>query len=46
MGVVMAFDLKDKKEAIKEFEKYLLLAPNAPDAGEIRQRVQELKSGQ
>lgn len=45
MGVVLAFDLKDKKEAAKEFEKYLALAPNAPDAGEIRQMVQNLKSG-
>ncbi len=45
MGVVLAFDLKDKKEATKEFEKYLELAPNAPDAGEIRQMVQNLKSG-
>jgi tetratricopeptide (TPR) repeat protein len=46
MGVVLAFDLKDKKEAIREFEKYLAIAPNAPDAGEIRQMVQNLKSGQ
>jgi tetratricopeptide (TPR) repeat protein len=46
MGVVLAFDLKDKKEAAREFEKYLELAPNAPDAGEIRQMVQNLKSGQ
>jgi cytochrome c-type biogenesis protein CcmH/NrfG len=46
MGVVLAFDLKDKKGAAKEFEKYLELAPNAPDAGEIRQLVQNLKSGQ
>jgi cytochrome c-type biogenesis protein CcmH/NrfG len=46
MGVVLAFDLKDKKGAAKEFEKYLELAPNAPDAGEIRQLVQKLKSGQ
>jgi tetratricopeptide (TPR) repeat protein len=46
MGVVLAFDLKDKKEGVKEFEKYLSLAPNAPDAGEIRQMVQNLKSSQ
>lgn len=46
LGVVLAFDLKDKKEAAREFEKYLALAPNAPDAGEIRQIVQNLKSGQ
>ena len=46
MGVTLAFDLKEKKEAAREFEKYLALAPNAPDAGEIRQMVQQLKSGQ
>ncbi len=46
MGVVLAFDLNEKKEAAREFEKYLELAPNAPDAGEIRQMVQKLKSGQ
>ncbi len=44
MAVVLAFDLHNKKEAIAEFEKYLQLAPNAPDAAEIRQQVQQLKS--
>jgi tetratricopeptide (TPR) repeat protein len=46
MAVVLAFDLHKKKEAISEFEKYLQLAPNAPDAAEIRQQVQQLKSSQ
>ena len=45
MAVVLAFDLHNKKEAIGEFEKYLQLAPNAPDAAEIRQQIQQLKSG-
>ncbi len=45
MGVVLAFDLHEKKEAIKEFNKYLELAPNAPDAGEIRKTVESLKAG-
>ena len=45
MGVVLAFDLHDKKGAAREFEKYLELSPHAPDAGDIRQLVQELKSG-
>jgi superkiller protein 3 len=45
MGVVLAFDLNDKKGAAKSFEKYLSLAPNAPDAQEIRQVVQQLRSG-
>ncbi len=44
MAVVLAFDLNNKKEAISEFEKYLQLAPNAPDADAIRQQVQQLKS--
>ncbi len=46
MGVVLAFDLKNKKEAVKEFEKYLQLAPNAPDAAEIRQQIDRLKASQ
>jgi tetratricopeptide (TPR) repeat protein len=45
MGVVLAFDLNDRKGAVKAFEKYLELAPNAPDAGEIRQLIQNLKAG-
>lgn len=44
MGVVLAFDLRRNKDAIKEFEKYLELAPNAPDAPQIRQTVGELKT--
>lgn len=43
-GVVLAYDLNDKKGAAKAFEKYLQLAPNAPDSAEIRQVVQSLKS--
>lgn len=45
MGVVYAFDLNDKKGALKAFEKYLELAPLAADAGEIRQLVSNLKAG-
>lgn len=45
MGVVYAFDLNDRKGAAQAFEKYLELAPLAPDAGEIRQLVQNLKAG-
>jgi cytochrome c-type biogenesis protein CcmH/NrfG len=44
LGVVLAYDLKDKARAIKEFDKYLALAPNAPDAGQIKQTISELKS--
>jgi tetratricopeptide (TPR) repeat protein len=44
LGVVLAFDLHQNKEAIKAFQKYLELAPNAPDAVEIRQTIQQLSS--
>jgi cytochrome c-type biogenesis protein CcmH/NrfG len=43
-GVVLAFDLKNNAEAVKEFEKYLQLAPNAPDAPALRQEVERLKA--
>jgi tetratricopeptide (TPR) repeat protein len=43
-GVVLAFDLRRNAEAIKEFEKYLELAPNAPNAADIRQEIQRLKT--
>lgn len=43
LGVVLAFDLKDKQNAIKEFEKYLQLAPNAPDAAQVKQEIENLK---
>lgn len=44
-GVVLTYDLGDKKGAIKAFEKYLEVAPTAPDAAQIRQLIQELKTG-
>ena len=43
-GVVLAFDLGRKAEGAKEFEKYLELAPNAPNAADIRQEIQKLKA--
>ncbi len=46
MGVTLAFDIHDNKGAVRELEKYLELAPNAPDAAEFRQIVQKLKSVQ
>lgn len=45
MGVVLAYDLKDKKQALKEFETYLQLTPNAPDAEKIKQEIKRLKTG-
>ncbi len=46
LGVVFAFDLGDKKQAIKEFEEYLRLSPNAPDAGQLKQEIARLKAAQ
>ena len=42
-GVVYAFDLGKKNEAIKSFEKYLELAPSAPNADQIRDQIRKLK---
>jgi tetratricopeptide (TPR) repeat protein len=44
LGVVLAFDLHNKEEGIKEFKKYLELVPNAPDAATIRQSIEDLAS--
>ncbi len=43
LAVVLAYDLKDKAQAAAEFEKYVQLAPNAPDAAQIRQTIEELQ---
>lgn len=45
LAVVLAFDQKDNVQAVKEFERYLELAPNAPDAADTRKLIQELKLG-
>ncbi len=44
LGIVYTYDLKDKAQAIKEFEKYLQLAPNAPNAGQVKMEIQRLKT--
>jgi cytochrome c-type biogenesis protein CcmH/NrfG len=44
LAVVLAFDLGDKKQAIKEFEEYLKLSPDTPDTLQIRQEVARLKT--
>ena len=43
LGVVLAFDLNNRSEAIKEFEEYLKLAPDAPDGQKVRQLLEKLK---
>jgi tetratricopeptide (TPR) repeat protein len=44
MAVVLAYDLHDSKQALKEFEKVIELAPNAADADKIKAEIQKLKS--
>jgi tetratricopeptide (TPR) repeat protein len=45
LGVVLAYDLNKKPEAVKALNRYLEIAPNSPDAGAIRQSIRELESG-
>ena len=44
LGVVLAYDLKDYKGAVKEFETALAIAPNAPSAEGLKQEIQKLKA--
>ncbi len=44
LGVVLAFDLGKKEQAIKEFEEYLRLSPTAPDAQRIKQAIVQLRA--
>lgn len=46
LGVVLAFDLGQKEQAIKELEEYLRLSPDAFDAQQIRQMIAQLKTTQ
>lgn len=43
LGVVLAATFNDRGQAVKEFEKYLQLEPNAPNAAQVRQEIQNLK---
>ena len=44
LGVVLSVDLRKNAEGAKEFQKYLELQPNAPDAESIRQTVRQLEA--
>ena len=39
MGVVLAYDLHQKKEAVKMFQAYLKQSPSAPDAAAVKQEI-------
>jgi regulator of sirC expression with transglutaminase-like and TPR domain len=43
MGMAYAMQGNDT-QALQSYEKYLRLAPKAPDANEIRQSIGELKA--
>jgi cytochrome c-type biogenesis protein CcmH/NrfG len=44
LGIVLAFDLNDRKGAIKQLEEYLRLSPRASDAAQIGQLIERLKA--
>ena len=44
LGIVLAFDLHDRKGAIRELEEYLRLSPQAPDAAQTGRLIERLKS--
>ncbi len=43
LAVVLADDLQDRAQAVKEFEKVLEIAPNDSDTPQIKQMIQQLK---
>lgn len=45
LAIVLTYDLGDKAGGAKEFEDYLKIAPNDPDAAQIRQEIERLKAG-
>jgi cytochrome c-type biogenesis protein CcmH/NrfG len=46
LGVVLMHDLNDKPGAIAAWEDYLRVAPNDPNAANIRRALEELRAGQ
>lgn len=44
LGIVLAYDMSEYDEAIKELEKAVELAPDAPDVERIKLEIQRLKS--
>ena len=44
LGVVLAYDLDDAAGAIAAWERFLELAPNAPNADQVRSAIGEMKA--
>lgn len=44
LGIVLGFDLSEKKQAIEELKEYLELVPQAPDRNTIQQAIEKLQS--
>jgi cytochrome c-type biogenesis protein CcmH/NrfG len=44
LGVILAYDFAKNEEAAKHFERFLELSPNAPNAQQIRQEIERLKT--
>jgi cytochrome c-type biogenesis protein CcmH/NrfG len=44
LGVILAYDFGKNEEAAKHFERFLELSPNAPNAPQIRQEIERLKT--
>ncbi len=44
LGIVLEYDMKDKKGAIQAFERYLKTAPNAREARQAEREVAKMKA--
>jgi cytochrome c-type biogenesis protein CcmH/NrfG len=44
LGIVLEYDLKDNKQAIQVFEKYLQTAPGAQETERVRQEIAKMKA--
>jgi cytochrome c-type biogenesis protein CcmH/NrfG len=44
LGVVLEYDMKDNKQAIRTFEKYLQAAPNAADAARVKLEIEKMRA--
>jgi cytochrome c-type biogenesis protein CcmH/NrfG len=42
LGVVLEYDMKDNRQAIQVFEKYLQAAPNATDAPRVKMEIEKM----